>query len=307
MYAIERTLSDYEESNQEFITQTLRKLHERLTSSFHRFIDEQVHGIEETKVKIKKRKGVIAFMRVFPSFSAVVENMLPTSPEAHESLEVRFTVNDAYTKINKAMWECLSFIAKENPGSSQGGATANISSDPEDKEALNYHILLIENMNHYIEEVETHDNIVLEEWREKANHDMYHHLRQYSDAVIRRPLGKLLEFVESTESALNNVERSTDLASKASHSRSTAKKTLGAYDASSVKKGVEVLKKRVEKHFGDADEPGLSRSLVVKVLGECTSRYADAHDRTQRIIDTVYEGNLDLEWRKEEVAALFRR
>ena len=306
MYAIEKVLSDYEESNQEFITQTLRKLHERLTGMFHRFVDEQVHGIEETKVKIKKRRGVIAFMKIFPSFSAVVENMLPSNPGAHESLEVRFTVNDAYSKINKAMWECLNFIAKDNPGSGQGGSAA-ISGDPEDKEALNYHILLIENMNHYVEEIEIHDNIVLEEWRERASHDMYHHLRSYSDAVIRRPLGKLLDFVESTESALTNVDRPTELATKASHSRSTAKKVLGAYDLNSVKKGVETLKKRIEKHFGDADDPGLSRSLVVKVLSECNSRYADTHDRIRRIIETVYEGNLDLEWRKEEVAAMFKR
>jgi len=304
MYSIEKTLSEYEESNQEFITQTLRKLHEHLTSMFHRFVDEQVRGIEETKVKIKKRKGVISFMRIFPGFSAVVENMLPTLPDSHESLDVRFTVNDAYTKINKAMWESLTFIAKESPGSAQPGG---VSGDPEDKEALNYHILLIENMNHYVEEVDTRDNIVLEEWREKANHDMYHHLRQYSDAVIRRPLGKLLDFVESTESALKNVDKPTDVATKASHSRSTAKKVLAAYDLSSIKKGVETLKKRVEKHFGDADDPGLSRSLVVKVFNECSSRYADAHERTRTIIDAVYEGNLDLEWRKEEVAAMFKR
>jgi hypothetical protein len=301
--SIELCSATYEETNQEYITGVLRNMHDRITGLFHRFVESQLTAIEETKVKISKRKGIISFMKTFPGFSGVVESMLP--PEAgHESLEVRFIVNEAYGKINKAMWESLTFIAKE-PG--QGGAAGGIA-DPEDKEALNYHILLIENANHYIEEVETHSNVVLEEWKEKAQHEFHTHCNHYVEAVIRRPIGKWLEFLESTEALLKSNEASpTNVASKPSHSRSTAKKLLAQFDLKEVRKGVDTLKKRIEKHFGDADESALSQGLVEHVFHESSGRYAAAHDRMQAIIDTVYEGDLKIDWRREEVAAIFKR
>tara|TARA_R110002003_G_scaffold25_16_gene1258 strand:- start:998 stop:1564 length:567 start_codon:yes stop_codon:yes gene_type:complete len=181
-------LVDIEDSNQDFLTRNLQKIHERLKSLFNRFLDEQIRAIEDTKVKIKKRKGVIAFMKTFPHFSAAIENMLPPASEGGEQLEVRRMVSEAYQRMNKAMFESLKVIAKESPTvmASQG------QGDPEDKEALNYHILLIENMNHYMEEVDSRDDSVLEYWKNKAHDEYNEHMNLYVDAVIRRPLGKLL-------------------------------------------------------------------------------------------------------------------
>lgn len=295
-------MTDFDETNQEFIVHSLQKVHARLMGLFNRFVDEQIRGIEDTKVKVNKRKGVISFMRVFPNFSTAVENML-----AHPSgdfCDIRIGVNEAYDRINRAMWESLKFIAKEAPGQPPG-VTAS-AGDPEDKEVLNYHILLIENMNHYMEEVDTHNIPVLGRWVDRARQDFDEHMKLYLDAVIHRPLGKLLDFIQSIETLQANGN-SADVATRASHSRMVAKKVLSSYDAKEVRRGVEMLKKRVEKHFGDADDPGLSRSLVLKVLRECENRYEDAHDRTRRIIDTVYEGQLDLEWRKEDIVSMFRK
>ena len=299
------------------MSRTLQRIHDRLNGLFHRFVDEQVRAIEDTKVRVKKRRGIISFMRVFPAFFAVVENMLPDPSPTRQSFEIRFTINDSYAKILKAMWESLSFIAKESPGGaadqSRHGAGAG---DPEDKEALNYHILLIENMNHFVEDVEPRGIVVLEEWRDKANHDLYDHMRQYTDAVIRRPIGKLLEFIESTEALMKNIPEGsslTSIASRPSHSRSTARKIIGTYDIKEIRKGVDTLKKRIEKHFGDTVEDltgQANRGLVGKVFKECSDRYGDAHDRIRNIAKTVYEGQsqgMDLDWRKEEVNAMFRR
>jgi hypothetical protein len=127
-------------------------------------------------------------MKTFPHFSAAIENMLPPSSDGGDQLEVRRMVNDAYQRMNKAMFESLKVIAKESPS----GIASQAQGDPEDKEALNYHILLIENMNHYIEEVDARADSVLEFWKAKANDEYTEHMNLYVDAVIRRPLGKLL-------------------------------------------------------------------------------------------------------------------
>lgn len=305
LFALESQLSELDETNQEFLIHALSKIHDRLATLFSRFVEDQVCGIEDTKVKIKKRKGVIAFIKTFPNFSLAIETMLPPS-RGLDTLPIRTMVNTAYSSINKAMFESLKFIAKESPiamaaaGGSQG--------DPEDKEALNYHILLIENMNHYIEEVLVKGNPVLDEWKARALEEMTEHLDLYLSAVIRRPLGKLLDFIESTESLLRaHPDNPTSIATRASHSRSTFKKLLSTHDAKEIRRGIETLKKRVEKHIGDADDLNLSRGLVAKVLRECEIRYLGVGERVARVVKDVYEGSLEIEWRKEDVVAAFKR
>ena len=58
-------------------------------------------------------------------------------------------VNNGYSIINRAMFDALQAIAKLSP------QVVSHSIDPEDKEQLNYHIMMIENMNHYVEEVDS--------------------------------------------------------------------------------------------------------------------------------------------------------
>ncbi len=305
LYALESQLLEVEETNQEFLTQAVTKTHDRLVSKFAHFINDQIRGIEDTKVKIKRRKGIIAFMKTFPNFSIALENMLPPT-RSLDHLPVRTTVNNAYEKINKAMFESLKFIAKENPMATQATTTAG---DPEDKETLNYHILLIENMHHYIEEVAARNNPVLEEWNFRARAEMNEHMELYLAAVIRRPLGKLLDFLESTETLMrNNPGSLTAIATRASHSRSTFKKILSSYDAKEIRRGIETLKKRVDKHFGDCDDTaGLSRELVIKVFRECESRYLQIGERVNKVVKDVYESSLEIEWRREDVVSAFRR
>ncbi|KAL5451088.1 hypothetical protein PMIN06_006358 [Paraphaeosphaeria minitans] len=301
--AVDRKLVEIEESNQDFLARTLQKVHERLTGLFSRFVDEQIRAIEDTKVKIKKRKGVISFMKTFPHFSVATENMLPAADE-HEHLEIRRMVDDAYQKINKAMFESLKVIAKESPTvmATQGQA------DPEDKEALNYHILLIENMNHYIEEVDARSDPVLIGWKGKAQEEWKEHMDLYVDAVIRRPLGKLLEFIESTETLLAHSGASAPaIAQRSSHSRSVFKKLVHSFDAKEIRKGIEALKKRVDKHFGDADDPTISRDLVFKVLKECEKKYNNVYDRAIHINQDVYSGEVEMVWTLNDVSTAFRR
>ncbi len=311
LLSLESQLFELEETNQEFLVQTMTKVHDRLAALFHRFVDEQMRGIEETKVKIKKRKGVISFMKVFPDFCAAIESMLVPIPN-FDNPPVRSMVNESYQKLNKAMFESLMFIAKESPlASGQGLSTISGNGDPEDKEALNYHILLIENMNHYVEEVHPKSNRVLEDWKARATKEMAEHMDLYLTAVIRRPLGKLLDFLESTESLILNASargnHPSSISTRASHSRSTVKKLLGAHDGREMRKGVETLRKRVEKHFGDADEAELSRALVAKVLRQCEALYIGIRERLGRVIAEIYEDSLELDWKREDVIAAFRR
>jgi hypothetical protein len=85
------------------------------------------------------------------------------------------------------------------------------------------------------------------------------------------------------------------------------KKLVNSHDAKEVRKGIEALKKRVDKHFGDADDPSISRDLVFKVLKECERKYIGVSERVQRINQDVYQGEVEVDWGTQEVQGAFRR
>ncbi|GAM87890.1 hypothetical protein ANO11243_059180 [Dothideomycetidae sp. 11243] len=320
------------ETSQDYLLRSLTDTSTKLETVFSKFIDAQVLAIEDTKVLLKKRKGVISIIRTFPHFSTAVENVFAGASRGAGNSpvvsDVRRLIDDAYERINQSMWVALKQIAKDSPsgGAVQGGA-ASQGTEAEDKEILNYHILLIENMNHYIEEVDDGGNeeSVLASWKIKAVAERNEHLDQYVQRVVRRPLGKLLDFVESTESLLaQNPNNPSSIASKPSHSRSAAKRSLSPYDSREIRKGIEALRKRVEKHFDPSsslpsfssgqqenpDDRAMAQKLVPLVLEACEACYLQILERTNKIASDVYSGGekgIDVEWTKDDVLVGFRR
>lgn len=292
-------MAEISQTNQDFLNTLLQKLHSTLEGRFKKFVDEQIRAIEETKVKINKRKGVISFIRIFPNFSTAVENILNG---VDKNLNIRGTVDREYDRILKSMFDSLKIIARENPAVA---VNTGASADSEDKEALNFHILLIENANHFLEEVDARGLEVLEEWRANATAELDEHMQLYIGAVMRRPLGKLLEYLENIEAQLASGKPGTSIAAQPSNSRGVFNKVVGNYDAKEVRKGIETLRKRVEKHFGDADDPALSRNLVTKVLKECEKFYGDVELRISRVTADVYNGDTLFEWPRAEVKSGF--
>ncbi|OBT68490.1 hypothetical protein VE03_02839 [Pseudogymnoascus sp. 23342-1-I1] len=296
---VERKLVDIEESNQEFLARSLQKIHSGLAGLFVKFLDEQIRAIEDTKVKIKRRKGVIGFIRIFPAFSAIIENMLVSA----DDLDIRETVNNAYNRINKTMFESLKVIARDNTGIMETGGGS------ENKEELNHQILLIENMYHYLEEVDPRRNHVLEDWKEKAGQEFDEHLGKYVTAVMSRPLKQLLLFLDTIETTILTLPQGTPpstIAQNSRQSRIAFQHVLAEHDSKYIRNGIVALKKRVEKHFGDADDPGLSRALVAKVLAACESYFEDVENRVRAISTDVYDGVPAVEWTKSDISSSFK-
>lgn len=79
-----------------------------------------------------------------------------------------------------------------------------------------------------------------------------------------------------------------------------------------MRRGIDALRKRIEKHFGDADEEQISRNLVGFVGKECERSYERVVERLERVIETVYpsggeEKVVEVAFSREDVKAGFRR
>ena len=97
----------------------------------------------------------------------------------------------------------------------------------------------------------------------------------------------------------------SEISSNSSYSKSALKKVVKEYNAKDIRKYVDALFKRVEKHFGDADDPSLSRGLVNRVVKECERFYADVEVRISTVTTTVYGGDVLFEWPRADIKSAF--
>jgi len=110
------------------------------------------------------------------------------------------------------------------------------------------------------------------------------------------------DFTESLDHLLGllpDTGNPSSLASRASSSKSVFKKLLSTNDSKELRRGIDLLRKRVEKHFGEADDPGISRGLVGKVWKACEERYIAIAKRVDEIGREVYDGE-GLPWVEEK-------
>ncbi|KAJ3254540.1 hypothetical protein HK103_007094 [Boothiomyces macroporosus] len=154
----------------------------------------------------------------------------------------RKQIDKAYAKILKCIFETFEAEAQ------QAGADSKNASD--EKEFLNMHILSVENMHHLYSELKTRRIPSLDSFAKQAKILYDVNLEAYCKVVIRKPLGKLLEFFEGVEGLLKTGPPD-EVAYHVQYSKSALKDVIKKYPGKELKKSLEVLYKKVEKHYSD--------------------------------------------------------
>jgi len=117
------------------------------------------------------------------------------------------------------------------------------------------------------------------------------------------------DFIESLDhllSLMSDTASPSSLSNRPSTSKTVFKKLVTNHDSKELRRGVDALRKRVDKHFGEADEPGISRGLVSKVWKACEERYITIAKRVDEIGKDVYDGE-GMPWVEEkEIERWFR-
>ncbi|KAJ3006322.1 UNVERIFIED_CONTAM: hypothetical protein HDU68_004153 [Siphonaria sp. JEL0065] len=262
MVYIEGCINKYNTSAYTGFLYQMELLMTKIVLNFDRFVDDQIKGIEETKVTFRKRQGILPFIRTFPKFVDHMEKCVDGSQG-----QARTAVSTAYSRIVKCIFDTLETMAKDqNDGKGE--------SKTDDKESLNVHILTIENMHHFHSEIRARKIVGLEQFV-KASKVLYDvNVEAYIKIVIRKPLGKLLVFVEicttldfnidlpHLQEFFENVENL--LKSNAPEEVSfhlhkvTLRDVLKKYPGREIKKGLEQLYKRVEKSLTEEDSTSAS-------------------------------------------------
>ncbi|KAF9923825.1 hypothetical protein FBU30_006109 [Linnemannia zychae] len=282
LISVERTQKEFVESDQAFLITMLTQLRAKLVCMFEKYIDEQLKFIEEARGKTK-RKGVLPFMRIFPRFAQRMEALL----EGNEETEARQLITAAYDKLVRMMFESTEAIAKETV-------------DFDDKEQGS-HVVNIENMHHFYSELRQRKVTGLENYMKYAKGSYESHLATYVRGVVRRSLLKLLDFFDGVE-GLVKAKASEDVGFHLTYNKQALKKVVSQYPASVVRKDLQHLYRKVEKHFSSEEEEGL---LQVAWRG-IQEEFIRQHERFTRLIRECYpDAGVQMEFSMQELLGIF--
>ncbi|WWC58251.1 uncharacterized protein I303_100789 [Kwoniella dejecticola CBS 10117] len=306
----ERLAKEAEEENTSiFFSQLFDKQLARQRQMLDYFINEQIRVIEASKQTIKKRKGVAFFVKHFPIFIEKMEAQLDGS----DDLLIRQRVNDIYEKIINAVFGSLQQLAKMDRADSQAA---------EDKGQLNYHVIMIENMHQFVEDVEKLNSPVLGVFLQRAKGLYDENMSIYVKLLLRRSFGRFMDFFDGIERLLTTTPPS-EVPLHSAYNRSSLKKILK--DNGSLKdlrKSIETLSKRVDKHFilEDDDAPNTNtnassanstsstNAFVQTVWTEITNGLIKEVQRSQNIIAKSYpDSGLGLEFTVNDVEGVCKR
>lgn len=294
----ERLAKEAEEENTSiFFTQLFDKqlLKQRLIMDM--FINKQIKSIEASKTIIKRRKGITFFVKHFPVFVERVEQQM----DGNGDLPIRVKVNEAYEKVMTSVYGSLEQLAKMERAETQAN---------EDKGQLNYHVIMIENLHCFIEDVSQIKSMAMAGFLQRAKTRFEENMSMYIRLMLRRTFARFIDFFDGVDRLLQSTP-ANEISLHHSYSRSALKKILKDHGAKDMRKAVETMSRRVDKHFADDEEPNTSTAntaLINMVWNELTQEFAKEILRAQGIVAKSYgDSGLGLEFSAADVEATCKK
>ncbi|KAF8973564.1 exocyst complex component Sec3-domain-containing protein [Flammula alnicola] len=156
---------------------------------------------------------------------------------------------------------------------------AKLEGEGEDKGQLNYHVILIDLA------MDSTGSAIYDE-----------NLAAYIKIVFRRPFGKIIVNANTTE-----------LTSSGNFSKSALKKVIKDYNAKDIRKYIDALAKRVEKHFTEAEKSTaedsnriLSGKVLVGVWNSCEEEFVKLTETWTSRISQWYSDNVEATFRRQK-------
>lgn len=180
-----------QEGTSMFLTQLFDKQLGRQRQVFDSFIvsrrlrtqltlqNEQVKTIDAARSTVKKRRGVFYFVQHFPSFVERIECQLDDTSD----LEIRKRVNTAYERVVASVLGSLQYSSKL--------VGAELASN-EDKGQLYFHVVMIENLHVFVEEVSQLEVLALAVYVKRAQGLYEENMKAYTRLMLRRGFARLM-------------------------------------------------------------------------------------------------------------------
>ncbi|KAL1407120.1 hypothetical protein Q8F55_006534 [Vanrija albida] len=295
-----------------FLLQLFDKQLGRQRQSFDQFIAEQVKTIDAAKASIRRRQGPFYFVKHFPVFVERIESQL----DGCEGLPIRDRVNGAYERVVAAVLGSLQHVSKIVGAEMASG---------EEKGQLYFHVVMIENLHLFVDEVSALDVPALDIFLQRAKGLYEENMKAYIKLMLRRGFARLIDFFDTVERLLKTTP-ANEVSVHDGCSKSNLKKVLKETTAKDMRKAVETMARRVDKHFNEEEtatgvgavvsgggssvtpsDPATA-ALIAAVWRELSAGLRREVERATTIMGKSYaDSGLSLEYTAQDVDTACRR
>ncbi|XP_033220438.1 exocyst complex component 1 [Belonocnema kinseyi] len=257
MYVLVR-LSQHVMSAQDtgsFLSMTFASALVQVKRAFDKFMQVQQQSIlRDTKVNRKNKCGILPYVENFDPFARITENIFRNSDR-------KVDLEKWYTKLIGTMFEAIIVHSVQHHKTPQ-------------------EVIKMENFHHMYDLLSQLKISVLDHERKEAKQKYQDALRAYVVQYFGRPLEKLNFFFEGVQAKVSTGVKESEISYQMAFSKQELKKVLKEYPAREVKKGLEHLYRKVEKHL--CEEENLLQVVWREMQSEFIAQYTYIEGRIHR-------------------------
>uniref|UniRef100_A0A1L8DVX7 Putative exocyst protein sec3 n=1 Tax=Nyssomyia neivai TaxID=330878 RepID=A0A1L8DVX7_9DIPT len=256
MYVLVR-LSQHVMSAQDahsFLSMTFASALVHVKRNFDKFMQTQLQSVRDAKVPKRSKCGLLPYVENFEEFAMSAERIFKKS-------ERRADLDKWYTQLVGTIFEGIPNHAQEH------------SKTP--RQVVN-----MENYHHMHSLLAQLKVVALEGQKKEAKVRYKEALDAYVTKYFGRPLEKLNLFFEGVQMKVQQGVKETEISYQMAYSKQELRKVISQYPAREVKKGLDGLYKKVEKHL--CEEENLLQVVWRAMQEEFIAQYNFLEERIQR-------------------------
>ncbi|CAL7945781.1 unnamed protein product [Xylocopa violacea] len=257
MYVLVR-LSQHVMSAQDtgsFLSMTFASALIQVKRAFDKFMLTQLQSILcDTKVNRRNKCGILPYVENFEMFARTAERIFKNSDR-------KVDLEKWYTKIVSTMFEAIVIHSREHHKTPQ-------------------EVIKMENFHHLYDLLSQLKISVLDHERKEAKQKYQEALYAYVTQYFGRPLEKLNLFFEGVQAKVGAGVKESEVSYQMAFSKQELRRVVKEYPAREVKKGLENLYRKVEKHL--CEEENLLQVVWREMQGEFIAQYICIEELIQR-------------------------
>ncbi|XP_077137285.1 exocyst complex component 1 [Ranitomeya variabilis] len=257
-----------------FLSTTLGNVLVTVKRNFDKCITNQIKQMEDVKISKKSKVGILPFVSGFEEFAELAESIF-------RSAERRGDLDKAYTKLIKAVSINVEKVAIES------------QKTPRD-------VVMMENFHHVFATLSRLKISCLEAEKREAKQKYNDHLQSYVIYSLGHPLEKLNIFFEGVKARVAQGIGYDEVSYQLAFSKQELRKVIKDYPGKEVKKGLDNLYKKMDKHLCEEE------NLLQVVWHTMQDEFIRQYKHFEGLIEKCYTGaGITMEFTIQDILEYF--
>ncbi|KOX67727.1 Exocyst complex component 1 [Melipona quadrifasciata] len=238
-----------------FLSMTFASALIQVKRAFDKFMQTQLQSILcDIKVNRRNKCGILPYVENFGPFAKTTEKIFKNSDR-------KVDLEKWYSKLVSTMFEAIIIHSREHHKTPQ-------------------EVIKMENFHHLYDLLSQLKISVFDHERKEAKQKYQDALRAYVIQYFGRPLEKLNLFFEGVQAKVGAGVKESEVSYQMAFSKQELRRVVKEYPAREVKKGLENLYRKVEKHL--CEEENLLQVVWREMQGEFIAQYIYIEELIQR-------------------------